>query len=75
MAQVTIISHGDSAAVVVPLQLLESVGLRVGDTVEASIVSDELVLRASTSEARRQQVSQAIEEVLDARQDAYRRLA
>ena len=37
MPQLTIVPHGDSAAVVLPASVLESIGLQVGDVLEATV--------------------------------------
>jgi antitoxin component of MazEF toxin-antitoxin module len=75
MPQLTIVSHGDDAAVVLPASVLESIGLRVGDVLEATVRERELILRPVEDAARRRVLDEIIREVFDRRRDAYERLA
>jgi antitoxin component of MazEF toxin-antitoxin module len=75
MAQLTIISHGDSAALVLPKKVMDSLGLSVGDTVDATLGDRQLILRPLDDAERRQLLADLTKEVLDTRSDAYRRLA
>jgi antitoxin component of MazEF toxin-antitoxin module len=75
MPQLTIVSHGDSAAVVLPPSLLESIGLRVGDVLEATLADRQLILRPVEDAARRQQLQAITRDVFERRRDAYQRLA
>lgn len=75
MPQLTIIPHGDSAAVILPAAILESVGLRVGDVVEVTLGDRELILRSAEDAARSKLLETITEEVFERRGDAYQRLA
>lgn len=75
MTQLTIESHGDSAAIVLPASVLESIGLRIGDVLEATMCDRQLILRPIEDAARRQQLKDITREVLQLRRDAYQRLA
>jgi antitoxin component of MazEF toxin-antitoxin module len=75
MLQLPIVSHGDSAAIVLPADVLASLGLHVGDVVDVALGERELILRPGADAARRQLVEAITEEVLERRRDAYRRLA
>jgi antitoxin component of MazEF toxin-antitoxin module len=75
MPQLTIFSHGDFAAVVLPAELLESVGLRVGDVVDVTLGDRQLILRPGEDAARRALLEEITREVFERRRDAYRRLA
>ena len=75
MIQITIVTHGDSAAVVLPRKMLESLGLGVGDTLNASVIDRQLILRPLDDEERRHLLTELTKEVLDRRGDAYQRLA
>jgi antitoxin component of MazEF toxin-antitoxin module len=75
MPQLTIIPHGNSAAVVLPAALLESIGLHVGDVVEATADERQLILRPVEDAARQQLVEEITREMFERRRDAYQRLA
>ncbi len=75
MAQVTILPHGDSGAVVLPAALLDSMGLRVGDVVDVTLVDRQLILQPADDDARRRLVERITRDVLEERRDAYQRLA
>jgi antitoxin component of MazEF toxin-antitoxin module len=75
MAQLTIVPHGDSAAVVLPKQMLESLGLGVGDKVDATLADRQLILRPLDDAERRKMLTELTTAVLDSRSEAYRRLA
>jgi antitoxin component of MazEF toxin-antitoxin module len=75
MPQLTIVSHGDSAAVLLPAEVLKSAGLHVGDIVEVISEDRQLVLRAAEDPARRELLEEITREVFERRRDAYQRLA
>ncbi len=75
MPQVTIVSHGDAAAVVLPPSVLEPMGLRMGDVLEATLSEGQLILRPVEDSSRRQRLQEITREVLEQRQEAYQRLA
>jgi antitoxin component of MazEF toxin-antitoxin module len=75
MTQLTIVPYGDSAAVILPATVLESIGLRIGDVVEATLSDRQLILRPVEDAARRQRLQEITQEVFERRRDAYRRLA
>jgi antitoxin component of MazEF toxin-antitoxin module len=75
MPQVTVVSHGDAAAVVLPTAVLESLGVRVGDVLEATPGERQLILRPVEDDARQRQIQGITQEVFERRRDAYRRLA
>ena len=75
MPQLTIVSHGDSAAVVLPASVLESIGLRIGDVLEATLGDRQLILRPVEDAARRQLLQEITRDVFELRRDAYQRLA
>ena len=45
MPQLPIVPLGDSAAVVLPASVLESVGLRIGDVVDVTVGDRQLILQ------------------------------
>jgi len=75
MPQLTIVPHGDSAAVVLPASVLESIGLQVGDVLEATVRERELILRPVEDAARRRLLDEITRDVFEQRRDAYQRLA
>lgn len=75
MPQLTIVPHGDSAAVVLTTAVLESVGLRIGDVVEVTLGDRQLILRPAEDAARRELVEEITREVFERRREAYQRLA
>jgi antitoxin component of MazEF toxin-antitoxin module len=75
MTELTIVPLGESAAVVLPAELLEAMGLRVGDVVEATLADRELILRPGADAGRRQVIEEITREMFERRADAYRRLA
>ena len=75
MPQLTIVAHGDSAAVVLPAEVLESVGLRIGDVVDVTLGDRQLILRPAEDATRRQLFEEITQEVFEQRRDAYQRLA
>ncbi len=75
MPQLTIVAHGDTAAVVLPASVLEAFGLQVGDVMEATVGEGELILRPMEDTARRRLLDEITQEVFERRRDAYQRLA
>jgi antitoxin component of MazEF toxin-antitoxin module len=74
MPQLTIVSHGDSAAVILPTAVLDALGVRIGDVLEAAALEQQLILRP-VSAARQQQIEEITRAVFEQRRDAYQRLA
>ena len=75
MQHLTIVPHGESGAVVLPASVLESIGLRIGDVLEATLSDRQLILRHTEDSTRQQLLETITQDVFDRRQDAYRRLA
>ena len=75
MPQLTIVAHGDSAAVVLPASVLESIGVCVGDVLEATLGDRQLILRPVEDAARRQLLREITTDLFERRRDAYQRLA
>jgi antitoxin component of MazEF toxin-antitoxin module len=75
MPELTIVPHGDDAAVVFPAAVLESLGLRIGDVLEATLGDRQLILRPVADAARRQLLQEITQDVFERRRDAYQRLA
>jgi len=75
MPQLTIVPHGDSAAVVLPASVLESIGVGIGDVLEATLGERQVILRPAEDAARRQVFEEITTDVFARRKDAYQRLA
>jgi antitoxin component of MazEF toxin-antitoxin module len=75
MPQLTIVPHGDSAAVILPAAVLESAGLHVGDVLEVTLGDRQLILRSAEDASRRELLETITREVFERRRDAYQRLA
>lgn len=75
MPQLTIVPHGDAAAVILPAAILESVGLHVGDVVDVTLGDRQLILRSAEDTARHELLETITHEVFERRRDAYQRLA
>jgi antitoxin component of MazEF toxin-antitoxin module len=75
MPQLTIVPHGDSAAVILPAAVLESAGLHIGDVIDVTLGDRQLILRSAEDAPRRELLQTITQEVIERRRDAYQRLA
>lgn len=75
MSESSIVPLGDSAAVVLPAELLRELKLQVGDPVQVTLSEGRLVVSPATDNAREALVNELTEDLLQRRGDAYRRLA
>jgi antitoxin component of MazEF toxin-antitoxin module len=75
MPQLSIVAVGDSAALLLPAEILESLKLQVGDKLDATLGEQQLILRPVEDAARRQLMQTIVQEVFERRRDAYQRLA
>jgi len=75
MPQLTIVAHGDSAALVLPASVLESIGLGIGDVLEATLGEGQLILQSGEDAVRRRLLHDLAHDVFEQRKDAYQRLA
>jgi antitoxin component of MazEF toxin-antitoxin module len=75
MTQLTIVNFGEAAAVVLPASVMETVGLRIGDVLEATLSERQLTLRPVDDAARRKMFEDAAKDVFEQRRDAFQRLA
>ena len=75
MPQLSIVAVGDSAALILPAEILESLNLQVGDKLDATLGEQQLILRPVEDAARRQLMQTIVQEVFERRRDAYQRLA
>lgn len=75
MPREQITSIGGSAAVLLPANVLQSLGVNIGDEVEIDVVEGKLILRSLEEVEREQKFNTVADEVLQRRQSAYHRLA
>ncbi len=75
MPQLNVIAFGNTGAVVIPPELLASMGLRIGDTVDAAVADNHLILRPADDAARRELFEGIVKDLLVRRREAYQRLA
>jgi len=75
MPQLTIVPHGEAAALILPPAVLESAGFHVGDTIDVTLGDGQLILRSADEACWRQRLKEVTDDVLDKRRDAYERLA
>jgi antitoxin component of MazEF toxin-antitoxin module len=75
MPQLTIVPHGDSAAVILSAAVLESVGFRVGDIVDVTMGDRQLIFRSVEDASRHELLEKITDKVFERRKDAYQRLA
>ena len=75
MSDMPLVSVVESEGVVVPADVLATIGLRVGDRVNVSLGNHELILRPAAATDNERDIDKATREVFERRKDAYQRLA
>lgn len=75
MSRNRITETGDSPALLLSPEIMEKLGIHVGDEVEVSIVDRTLTLRSLDEARRAQNIEAATKTVFDRRQSAYEELA
>ena len=75
MTQLTIVHHGEAAAVILPATVLESMGLQIGDVLEATSGERQLILRPVDDAARGEAFDEIAKDVFEQRHDAYQQLS
>jgi len=76
MTQTRVTNVGKSAAVVLPQELMEQIGLQIGDEVDVEVTDDALVVRRVLGEGKNDHsLDEIIDDIFERRADAYRRLA
>ena len=75
MSPVFVVPVGDSAGVILPPAVLESLGLKIGDALDATLEGSQSILRPARDSARRQLVEEITREVFERRGEAFQRLA
>lgn len=75
MSRERITTSGDDAAVRIPQEVLDGLGVAVGDEVEMSVVERTLVVRPLNEVERADRIDAATENVIGRRTSAYEELA
>ena len=75
MSRRRIIASGDSPAILLPQEVLDEMGLGIGDEVDLTIVERDLVLRRVDEAERGRRIQESTDAVLERRKSAYERLA
>ena len=75
MSPVFVVPVGDSVGVILPPAVLESLGLKIGDALDATLEGSQLILRPARDSARLKLVEEITREVFDRRGEAFQRLA
>lgn len=75
MAQESIVAFGTGAAIPLSPQILESLGVQIGDPIEMIVTDGQVVLRPVAGQVRRELLERITREVFEERGAAYQRLA
>lgn len=75
MSHERIIAVGESAALILPKDVLDKLGIAVGDEVELSLIDRTLIVQPLAEADRGQKLEEVIKTVFERRQSAYARLA
>jgi antitoxin component of MazEF toxin-antitoxin module len=75
MSHERIIAVGESAALILPNDVLDKLGIAVGDEVELSLIDRTLIVQPLAEADRAQKLEEVIKTVFERRQSAYARLA
>jgi antitoxin component of MazEF toxin-antitoxin module len=75
MSRERITAVGESAALLLPQDVLDKLGIAIGDEVELSLVYRTLILQPLDEAERAQKLAAVTKTVFERRQSAYTRLA
>lgn len=75
MTRQKITTINDVAALVLPSEVLEQLGMAIGDEFELTVLEGALVLRPLAEVAREQTIAQLTQKLLERRQRVYEALA
>jgi len=75
MSRKQITKIGDSAALLLPQDVLDQIGIEVGDEVDLAVVDRKLILRPLDEAEREERCETATKDILRRRRSAYERLA
>ena len=71
MSRNRITKSGESAAILLPQEVLDQLGVDVGDEVDISIIERTLILRPLNAEDRAREIEDITQTVLERRRSAY----
>ena len=75
MSRKRITTAGDSAAVILSQEILDVMGVKVGDEVDVSVVDRTLILRSLDEAERARKIDAATKDIFERRRSAYEELA
>ncbi|GAK60132.1 hypothetical protein U27_00023 [Candidatus Vecturithrix granuli] len=75
MSQQQITQMGNTAALLLPPDILEQTGIHIGDTIEISVVDGMLIVFTLQEFERKQKIQDAVRKVFARRQSTYQRLS
>ena len=75
MSQKQITKVGDSAAVLLNQELLDSLGAKIGDEIDVSVEGRKLILTPIRELEREQKIKFATKDIFERRSKAYKQLA
>ncbi len=75
MSRQQITAVGDSAALLLPQEILELMGVHVGDELDIEVVDRKLILRPLNEVEREQKFKSTTEAIFERRKSSYQRLA
>ena len=75
MLRKIIITSGNSAAVLLPQEILEKIGIAIGDEIDISIKGRTVILQPLEDSERTQKIDATIKSVFRRRKSAYEQLA
>lgn len=75
MPRERITAVGESAALLLPKNILDKLGVAIGDEIEISLINRTLILQPLDEAERTENLSSVIKTVFERRQSVYTRLA
>ncbi|HVF87653.1 MAG TPA: hypothetical protein VM866_08675 [Pyrinomonadaceae bacterium] len=75
MSRRRITTAEDSAALLLPQEILDEIGISIGDEVDVSVVNRTLILRSLDEAERARKIDAATDAVFERRRSAYEELA
>ena len=75
MSRRRITTHEDSAALLLPQEAMDQLGLKIGDEVDVSVVNGALIVLPSSESERARRIEEITKTLFERRKSAYERLA
>jgi len=75
MSRKRIMAAGDSSTVVVPIEVLDMMGVKAGDEIDLSVVDRTLIVRSLDEAERARKIDDITDAVFERRKSAYEELA